>query len=156
MNDNDNSTNPKEEFFKKAEKIMDTNDETNNFDKKEIEEGKGMAIISYILAFIPYFTEKKNKYVKFHARQGMDLLVIWITYSILYNILISVIKVNSSCGMWFGYNLGYYCRVTPWWITIPLNIIGLIIVIISLMGLINAIMGKAKELLIINRMKIFK
>ena len=42
---------------KKEEKsFMDVKDETKNFDKKDIESGKGMAIISYLgfLSLIPY------------------------------------------------------------------------------------------------------
>ncbi len=42
--------------------FMDVKDETNNFDKKDIESGKGMAVLSYIgiLSLIPYLTEKKK------------------------------------------------------------------------------------------------
>ena len=48
-------------------KIMDTNDSTKNFTKKDIEDNKGMAVLSYILAPIPYFASKKSKWVKYHA-----------------------------------------------------------------------------------------
>jgi uncharacterized membrane protein len=143
------------ETFKK---IMDTEDSSRKFDKKDIESGKGMAILSYfgILALIPYFSEKKNEYVRYHARQGMDLFVVWIAYLVLYNILTSIIRVNGSCGAWFGYSIGNFCSVTPWWISWPLNIIGLCITVIALIGLINAINGKAKALPLLNKFKIFK
>lgn len=142
-------------YKEKIEKILDTADSSEKFDKKDIENGKGMAILSYILPFIPYFLEKENKYVRYHARQGMDLLLISIIYSILNSVLISLIKVNGACSF-FGYNLGHYCKVTPWWVTLPLTIIGIGISIIALIGILNAIKGKAKELPIVNKFKIFK
>ena len=40
-----------------TKKIMDTKDTTKNFTKKDIEDNKGMAILSYILPPIPYFVE---------------------------------------------------------------------------------------------------
>jgi uncharacterized membrane protein len=146
----------KEKATKTIEKIMDTEDKSKDFEKKDVESGKGMAALSYIIAPIPYFVEKSNKFVKYHARQGMDLFVIWIGYVILYKIITSVIKVNGSCGSWLGIELGNYCRVTPWWIVLPLSLVGLCISVIALIGLINAVTGKAKELPIVNKFKIFK
>lgn len=98
----------KEKDFKDKAKglINDVKDESKSFDKKEIESGKGMAILSYILPFIPYFAEKDNKYVRYHAVQGMNLLIVAIAYSVIYSILTSIIKVNGSCGSWYGYDLG--------------------------------------------------
>jgi uncharacterized membrane protein len=143
-------------YKEKFEKIMDTEDKSKDFNKKEMISGKGMAILSYIIPFIPYFAEKENKYVRYHARQGMDLLLIAIIYSIVYNILTSLIKVRTSCGSWFGYNLGNYCKTTPWWITLPLGLVGLCISIIAIIGIINAAKGKAKELPVVNKFKVFK
>lgn len=136
--------------------LKDVKDDSKSFDKKEIENGKGMGILSYILPFIPYFANKDNKFVKYHAIQGMNLLIVAILYSVLYSILTSVIKVNGSCGTWFGYDLGNYCKVTPWWVTLPLSIIGICISIIAIIGIINVCNGKAKELPIVNKLKIFK
>ena len=132
----------------------------NQYEKKDIESGKGMAILSYILPLIPYFAEKENKYVRYHAIQGMNLFIIAIAYSIIYTILTSVIKVKGSCG--YGYwgewaaSLGTYCKVTPWWVTVPLSLIGFIITALCVIGIINVCNGKAKELPIINNIKIIK
>lgn len=148
----------KEKDFKdKAKEILnDVKDESKSFDKKEVESGKGMAILSYIIPPIPYFVEKNNKYVRYHAVQGMNLLVVAIAYGIINAILTSVIRVNGSCGTWLGYDLGNYCKVTPWWVTWPLTILGLGITILCVIGIINVCNGKAKELPIVNKLKIFK
>ena len=136
--------------------VMNTEDKSSEYDKKSMTEGKTMAILSYIIPFIPYFVEKDNKYVKFHARQGMDLLLVGIAYSILYNVLVSVIKVRTSCGSFWGYDLGNYCRITPWWVILPLSLVGLCISAIAIIGIINAVNGKAKVLPLIGKYKVFK
>lgn len=45
---------------------------------KEIEEGRIIAVISYIpfLCFIPFVSGQKNKFVNKHVKQGLVLLVI--------------------------------------------------------------------------------
>lgn len=151
-----------EKDLKNKAKDVFTNvkDESKSFDKKEIESGRGMGILSYILPFIPYFFKKDNKYVKYHATQGMNLLIIVIAYAIVDAILTSVIKVNGDCG--YGYwgewasSLGVTCKITPWWVTWPLYIIGICILILAILGIINVCKGKAKELPIVNKLKIFK
>ena len=135
-------------------------DSTSNFQKTDIEAGKGMGVLSYIIPLIPFFAEKKNKFVVYHAKQGMNLFIVSIAYIILYAILAAVIKVDGNCG--YGYlgnfaeSLGITCEVTPWWITWPLNIIGLGITILAIMGIVYVCQGKAKELPIINKIRIFK
>lgn len=148
---------------KKEEKsFMDVKDETKNFDKKDIESGKGMAIISYLgfLSLIPYLSEKKNKYVRYHAVQGLNLFILEMIYSVVYGILTSVIKVKGSCGTGYYGSLadafGVTCKVTPWWITLPLGIIGLGFTALAIIGIVNACQDKAKELPIVNQIKIIK
>lgn len=151
----------KKDFKDKAKEILnDVKDESKSFDKKDIESGKGMAILSYIIPPIPYFAEKNNKYVRYYAIQGMNLFIVAIAYGILNAILTSVIKVKGNCG--YGYwgdlaeSLGTYCKITPWWVTWPLALLGLCITALCVVGIINVCNGKAKELPIVNKLKIFK
>ena len=147
---------------REEQSFMDVKDETKNFDKKDIESGKGMAIISYLgfLSLIPYLSEKKNKYVRFHAAQGLNLFILEMIYSVVYGILTSVIKVKGSCGAGYYGSLadafGVTCKVTPWWITVPLGIIGLGFTVLAIIGIVNACQDKAKELPIVNQIKIIK
>ena len=61
--------NDQDEIFNKIgdnlEKILDTEDTSKDYTKKDIEDNKGLAILSYIgpLALIPYFKGKNSKYV---------------------------------------------------------------------------------------------
>lgn len=151
----------KNNFKDKAKSIIeDVKDDSKEFSKKDIESGKGMAILAYILPFIPFFAEKKNKYVVYHAKNGMNLLIIGVAYSIVYSILTSLIKVKGNCG--YGYwgdlagEFGVKCSYTPWWVTWPLSLIGLCITVLCIIGIVNVCKGKAKELPIANKIKIFK
>ena len=47
------------------------------------DEDKIMLILAYILPFIPFFTVKDSDYVKWHANQGMALLITCIVGSIV-------------------------------------------------------------------------
>lgn len=128
-------------FKEKAEKIInDVKDDSKSFDKKEVETGKGMAILCYlgILVLIPYFSEKNNKYIIYHSKQGLNLFV----YEIIAGVLIEII--NSL--LW---------RI--WIITNLIDtLLGLAVVALSLIGIINVCNGKAKELPIINKFKFIK
>ena len=67
----------------------------DGYTSQEKETGKAMAILSYIgfLSLIPYLTEKENKWVKYHATQGINLVIIWVGL-----IVISVIGICNVCN----------------------------------------------------------
>ena len=134
MNNND--------FENKAKEILNNvKDDSNNFDKKDVESGKGMAILSYIgiLALIPYFSEKNNKYVIYHAKQGMNLFIIDIILGVAMGIISSILT-------WRLY----------WLSSIIDSLLGLFMVALSIIGIVNVCNGKAKELPIVNKFKIIK
>lgn len=150
-----------DEIFNKIgdnlEKILDTEDTSKDYTKKDKEDNKGLAILSYIgpLALIPYFYNKGSKYVKYHAIQGMNLLVVWICYSILSSLL-HLIKYTKSCEHYMGGMFVNCVKVTPWWIRFPLDIIGLILFAISVIGFVYALTGVAKKLPLIDKVTLFK
>lgn len=93
--------------------------------KKE-ETNTGMAIIAYILFFVPLLTEAKNDpFVKFHVKQGLVIfslcVITWIIHAIL-----------------------------PWRIAWSFywlfNLAGLGIFILAIIGIINASGGKQEKL----------
>ena len=127
-----------------AQSTNNANNSTGDFDAQEISNGKGMAIIAYIglLALIPFFAEKNNKYVVFHAKQGMNLLII----EVIGTIALSILSGIAWAIFWgFGTILGI------------LNFaFGVFALVLSIMGIVNACNGKAKELPVISSIKIIK
>ncbi len=86
-----------------------------------------MAIVAYILFFIPLLTDAKNDpFVKYHVKQG---LVLFIYFAIAW-IVVNVIPVVG-------------------WVLYPvLEIIGIVLLVL---GILNAINGKEKPLPVIGK-----
>jgi len=85
----------------------------------------GMAIVAYILFFVPLLTESKNDpFVKYHIKQG---LVLFITSFIV--MIVSRMPV---------------IQLFTW----PLNIV---VLILFIMGIMNAVNGKEKPLPLIGK-----
>ena len=54
-------------------------------------------------------------------------------------------------------NVKFECgQVVPWWINVPIDLIELMFGVLSIVGLIYACQGKAKELPILGKVKIIK
>ncbi|GHU07970.1 hypothetical protein FACS189431_3380 [Alphaproteobacteria bacterium] len=120
------------------------------FDSKEIEAGKGMAILSYIIALIPYFAEKNNKFARYHAVQGMNILIVAAGYGIIVTILTSILSGIALST----YNLGMLGFVGV--LSLILSLGYALIGILDLIGLIYAATGKAQEVPILGKIKIIK
>lgn len=129
-----------EEIKEKTEKILNNvKDNAKRFDKKDIEENKAMACLAYIIAPVPYFTEYKSKWVKYHSIQGMNLFIIEV-------LLCLAVTIVNSLIFW------------------PFEIIKVILkislyafmVIYAVIGIINVCNEEAKELPIINKFKFIK
>ncbi len=124
--------------------IFDTPDNTNEFSNDDIEKNKGMAILSYIsiLCLIPLFASKDSKFAQFHAKQGFNLFILEAVWSVA-NIIITTVMyaINPVLGYMFS--------------TI-LSIVWIAPVVLSIIGIINAVNGQAKELPIIGGIKIIK
>lgn len=129
-----------EDIKDKAEEIInDVKNNSKKFDKKDIQENKAMACLSYILAPVPYFIETKSKWVRYHAIQGMNLFIIFIILSL-------IVSVINSLILWpFGF-IKTILRTA-------LNVFGAVFAII---GIVNVCNNEAKELPLINKFKIIK
>ena len=100
-----------------------------------------MAILAYfgILFFIPLVAAPQSRYGRFHANQGLLLLIVMVVLEIAAVIIGIIIP-------WYMYWLQAIVTFILWLPTIALFII----------GLMNAINGKAKDLPVIGKDKIIK
>lgn len=124
----------------KTEEILNNiKDNSKKFDKKDIEQNKAMACLAYIIAPVPYFTEEKSKWVRYHSIQGMNFFIIFVLSCLLVSI------INSLILFPFPFLKGILRTI--------LYTFG---IIYSLIGIINVCNGEAKELPIINKFKFIK
>lgn len=154
QNQNKNQNDFTENVRDTVQKVLNTEDTSSEYSAEDKEKNKWMAALSYILAPIPYFVKTESKFVRYHSIQGMNYFVTAVAYAIISAILRNIIKVKRT-QTYLGITLGYI-KVTPWWVVWPLTIISICIGIIGIIGIVNALSGKAKELPIFNKVKLFK
>lgn len=118
------------DLSQKFNEFNNTADTTSEYDAQDIEKNKVMAVLAYILFFIPLLAAKDSKFARFHTNQGLVLF--------LGGIIASVVAVIPVIG----------------WIVAP--IAGLVITVLAIIGILNALNGKAKELPVIGKFKILK
>jgi uncharacterized membrane protein len=87
----------------------------------------GMAVVAYIIFFIPLLTEAKNdKFVKYHVKQGLVLFI-------------------SGVAIWLIAN------VIPVLGLLVAPILDIVLIVLLIMGIINAVNGVEKPLPLIGR-----
>ena len=130
--------------------FKDFKDSSADYTKEEKDAGKAMAILSYIgiLCLIPYFAEKNNRYVRYHAIQGLNLFIL----SLIVSLAAGVIGV-----------IGTFLALIPFLGIILTGIIYLIVTVLSVgpfvlavMGVVYAFQDQAKELPVLNKVKFIK
>lgn len=143
-------------FSDTFKKVINTPDTTADFDPADIADTKVLSVLSYlgILVLIPIFAApKSSKFARFHANQGLTLLIVNVAYSIL-SFLLNLIKVTRYEEVW-GYSVPVG-TTTPWIITLLLFLIGLPLLALAILGIVNAATGKAKELPVIGKIRLLK
>lgn len=105
--------------------------EIENFETEDIEKNKTMAGLAYILFFLPLIACPDSPYGKFHANQGLLLLIV----SIAGTTILTIIPLIG-------------------WVLLP--VFGLVILIFAIMGLVNGFQGKAKRLPLFGKYTIIK
>lgn len=119
--------------------LNNTADTTSEYDAKDIEQNKIFAILAYIswLVLVPIFVAKDSKFAKFHVNQGLVLAIVeiicWVAFGILRRL--------PLIGWIFG---------------IADGLVSLVCFLIAVVGVINAANGRAKELPIVGKAKVFK
>ena len=103
----------------------------DTYTAEDIEKGKTMAGLSYLIFFLPLVACPESKYAKFHANQALLLLIT----GIAGNVILGIIPVIG-------------------WMLMP--IFGLGVLALGIMGLINGFGGKANRLPLIGKFTIIK
>jgi len=123
--------------------LNDTADTTGEFEPQDIAQNKVMAVLAYLgpLVLVPILGAKESKFARYHANQGLLLLIASIAWSIVSSILSSIIIAIS-------WRLAFVSSL--------LSLVSLVFLVLAIIGIINAANGKAKELPIIGKFKLLK
>lgn len=110
--------------------------------QSDAEANKGMAIIAYLLFFVPLLTgdHKKSPFVKHHTNQGTILFIFSAALGIALNIVLSVLRaIFLNLFLWPVFGV----------LSAILNALWLVPTIFLILGIINAAGGNTKTLPII-------
>lgn len=105
--------------------------ESLEFTTDDIEKNKTLAGLAYFIFFLPLIACPDSKFGKFHANQGLILLI----FSIAGNIILGIIPFIG-------------------WILLP--VFWILVLVFGIMGLINGFGGKAKPMPLIGKISIIK
>ncbi|MDD4772195.1 MAG: hypothetical protein PHZ09_01130 [Eubacteriales bacterium] len=111
---------------------MNINDRTNSFDTDDINQNKVISALSYfgILFFLPLVACPNSRFGRFHANQGLILLIL-----------------SAISGM---------LNIVPIIGGLLSSVAGIAVFILFLFGLINTLNGFAKELPFVGNISIIK
>ena len=102
---------------------------TEAYSTEDIQANKVWAGLAYFLFFLPLIICPESRYARYHANQGLVLLIV----SALGSIVLAIIPIIG-------------------WILSP--IFGLGVLVLAIMGLVNGLNGQAKELPLIGKWQI--
>ncbi len=154
VQDNTYSAPQGSDFSDKFNRYTNIEDKTYEFDRMDIEDNKVFALLSYIgiLVLVPLIAAPKSKFARFHANQGLVLLIGEVAYGTVRGVLLGVLRLLSRITL-FG---GALFSPVYWIVNIVTGLLSLAFLVFAIIGIINAAQGKAKELPIISKLKIIK
>jgi len=125
--------------------ILNTPDTTASYSQQDIDQNKIMGILSYfgILVLIPIFAAKESPFARFHANQGLVLLVTGILVGMatsLVGMLFGLIHIDVLTVLW---------NIVSWLIRVAMFAL-------MILGIVNAASGRAKELPLVGNFRILK
>lgn len=106
------------------------------FDNVDIQKNKVMAVLAYLgfLVLIPIFAAKDSRFARYHAKQGLILLITEVIFYMAYGMLrFAVLSIS--------WHLYFLVKIA--------GMIGYLFPVLAVTGIVNAVRGKARKLPVI-------
>ena len=102
-----------------------------------------MAVLSYIglLVLVPILAAPKSRFARFHANQGLILLILEVIWLVASGIISAVLSIALP---WLHFLAGL------------LGIVNVLFLILMIIGIVNAANGEMKELPVIGGFQLIK
>lgn len=128
-----------------------TTDESSLHDAQDVQQNKVLALVSYLgyFFFIPMIVKPQSRYLRFHGNQGLTLLLTEIILGVVHAVLCGIFGLIGLAGIPGAIISGIFI------VLFSIAIYGAILAWVIL-GIVNAVTGKAKELPLIGRIRILK
>ncbi len=122
-------------------------------ERRDAAQNKAMGILSYIgiLALVPLFAAKESPFAQYHAKQGLTLCIIEIAYAVLTTILRWVFSlIFRLVRVYWIYNIFFTVLNFVFFIG------GALLLVLAVIGIVNAVNGKKEPLPVLGKLKLFK
>ena len=115
----------------------------NQYDRADVESNKIISALGYvgILVVLPLILAPNSRYARYHANQGICLLVTSVIFGL----------ISTALGTFLG-----FIPIIGKIVVGITGIIELVMFIFMILGIVNALKGKAKPLPIIGAFQIIK
>ncbi|MBR2847919.1 MAG: zinc-ribbon domain-containing protein [Clostridia bacterium] len=132
LTEEQSKTEEKKSTVDSVKELNNTKDTTAEFDPADIEKNKILCLFSYlgILFLIPLLACQDSKFARYHVNQGIILF--------LADLIIGAVAIIPILG-WIAAGVG-----------------GIVIFVLMIIGIVNAVQGRAKELPIIGKFRLLK
>ena len=132
LTEEQSKTEEKKSTVDSVKELNNTKDTTAEFDPADIEKNKILCLFSYlgILFLIPLLACQDSKFARYHVNQGIILF--------LADLIIGAVAIILILG-WIAAGVG-----------------GIVIFVLMIIGIVNAVQGRAKELPIIGKFRLLK
>ena len=118
-----------------------------DYDAQDVKNNKAMGIPAYFIFFIPLLAAKESRFARYHANQGLILLIFYFGIGVIYSILSSIFIVpllSGGFGLWGIFSLIF-------------TLIYIVLAVLGILGIVNAAQGKMKPMPVIGSLfKIIK
>ena len=109
-----------------------------------------MALLSYfgILVLVPILVAKHSPFARFHANQGLNLMIAMFGYIVADGVVTAILRAVlwRGLGLWSIYSM---CSSL-------LNILYVAFTVLAIIGIVNVLNGRAKDLPIIGKYRVLK
>lgn len=131
------------DFSSTVSNLNNTSDYTSSMDASDIENNKVMGVLAYLswLVLIPLFAAKNSRFARFHTNQGIVLAIIEIIWWVIEVVLSAILIFVPFVGL-----------IVIW----LLGLVNILFLVLAIVGIVNAVTGKAKELPLIGKIRIIK
>ncbi|CAH1195593.1 hypothetical protein PAECIP111893_00724 [Paenibacillus plantiphilus] len=104
----------------------------NATEQSDIDNNKAVAVLAYLLFFIPLLAAKESKFARYHANQGLLLLL-------------AVLIIHF---------VGAILPFIGWLIIIPIGVLGVLAV--AVIGVLHAVRGRMEPMPLIGNLKLIQ
>lgn len=112
------------------------------FNSEDVRQNKVFGILAYlgILFLVPLLAAKDSQYARFHANQGLMLFIVDIILGVCVGFISTILAFIPILG----------------WVLIPVvsSSVGILILVMIILGIVNACSGEPKKLPIIGGINI--